>query len=154
MKISVSMIVLNEAKNIARALSSCSFADEIVIVGGGYFFNVRSSSYDWIGTIPYPESMQDFYNIEGTECDYGFFPVIRRGCFEKVGFADEQFKHYFVDPDFGYRIQRAGYKNICCPTSVIIHHDLGKKREGASERFESDRTRFFEKWGLYKIENK
>ncbi|RJQ13676.1 MAG: glycosyltransferase [Nitrospiraceae bacterium] len=35
MKISVSMITLNEEKNITRALSSCSFADEIVVVDGG-----------------------------------------------------------------------------------------------------------------------
>jgi len=35
MKISVSMITMHEEKNIARALSSCSFADEIVVVDGG-----------------------------------------------------------------------------------------------------------------------
>lgn len=35
MKISVSMITMNEEKNIVRALSSCSFADEIVVVDGG-----------------------------------------------------------------------------------------------------------------------
>ncbi len=35
MKISVSMIALNEEKNIERALASCTFADEIVVVDGG-----------------------------------------------------------------------------------------------------------------------
>jgi glycosyltransferase involved in cell wall biosynthesis/2-polyprenyl-3-methyl-5-hydroxy-6-metoxy-1,4-benzoquinol methylase len=35
MKISVSMITLNEERNIGRALASCSFADEIVVVDGG-----------------------------------------------------------------------------------------------------------------------
>jgi glycosyltransferase involved in cell wall biosynthesis/2-polyprenyl-3-methyl-5-hydroxy-6-metoxy-1,4-benzoquinol methylase len=35
MKISVSMIALDEEKNIGRALASCSFADEIVVVDGG-----------------------------------------------------------------------------------------------------------------------
>ena len=35
MKISVSMIALNEKNFIARALSSCTFADEIVVVDGG-----------------------------------------------------------------------------------------------------------------------
>lgn len=35
MRISVSMIALNEEKQIGRALSSCSFADEIVVVDGG-----------------------------------------------------------------------------------------------------------------------
>lgn len=35
MNISVSMIVMNEEKNIERALSSCTFADEIVVVDGG-----------------------------------------------------------------------------------------------------------------------
>lgn len=35
MKISVSMITLNEENNIGRALASCTFADEIVVVDGG-----------------------------------------------------------------------------------------------------------------------
>ncbi len=35
MRISVTMITMNEEKNIERALSSCSFADEIVVVDGG-----------------------------------------------------------------------------------------------------------------------
>ena len=35
MRISVSMIVLDEERNIGRALASCSFADEIVVVDGG-----------------------------------------------------------------------------------------------------------------------
>jgi len=35
MKISVSMIALNEENFIGRALSSCAFADEIVVVDGG-----------------------------------------------------------------------------------------------------------------------
>ncbi|MBI5057050.1 MAG: glycosyltransferase [Nitrospirae bacterium] len=35
MRISVSMIALNEERNMARALSSCGFADEIVVVDGG-----------------------------------------------------------------------------------------------------------------------
>ncbi len=35
MKISVSMIAMNEEGNIGRALASCSFADEIVVVDGG-----------------------------------------------------------------------------------------------------------------------
>ncbi|MEW6720414.1 MAG: glycosyltransferase, partial [Thermodesulfobacteriota bacterium] len=35
MRISVSMIARNEERNIGRALASCSFADEIVVVDGG-----------------------------------------------------------------------------------------------------------------------
>ncbi|MBP2674660.1 MAG: glycosyl transferase family 2, partial [Deltaproteobacteria bacterium] len=35
MKISVSMITMNEERNIGRALASCSFSDEIVVVDGG-----------------------------------------------------------------------------------------------------------------------
>ena len=35
MIISVSMITLNEERNIGRALASCSFADEIVVLDGG-----------------------------------------------------------------------------------------------------------------------
>jgi len=35
MRISVSMIALNEAAFISRALSSCAFADEVIVVDGG-----------------------------------------------------------------------------------------------------------------------
>lgn len=78
-----------------------------------------------------------------------YFPVIKSVCFEKVGFLYEGFKHYFADPDYGYRIQEKGYKNIYCPTSLFFHYDLSKKNPALfQERFKIDGTLFKEKWGL------
>jgi GT2 family glycosyltransferase len=124
----------------------------------GQYNPYRSVYFDWIGQVPLIDSsgvVGQF--LEGSpefhvarECDYGYFPVMKRGCFKEVGLYDEQFKHYFIDPDQGYRIQQIGMKNIYCPTSVFVHHEASKKDpELVKKRAEADMEKFVKKWGLF-----
>ncbi|MBI5408208.1 MAG: hypothetical protein HZA14_02445, partial [Nitrospirae bacterium] len=95
-------------------------------------------------------TLEDFPDFQiPRECDYGVFPVMKRECFEKVGVLDTQYKHYYADPDLGYRIQEQGYKNIYIPTSVIMHYWLSN-HTGSSRKATVDEPRFYKKWGLTK----
>lgn len=40
----------------------------------------------------------------------------------KIGLFDEKFGSYLEDIDLSFRINKAGYKNIVCTTSSVIHH--------------------------------
>ncbi|MBI5098529.1 MAG: glycosyltransferase [Nitrospirae bacterium] len=95
----------------------------------------RSDYHAWIGKGPFIDtsrverkSIESFPEFQvSRECDYGFFPVMKRDCFKKIGLVDEQFEHYCVDTDIGLKIQQIGYRNIYCPTSVIVHYELSKE---------------------------
>jgi GT2 family glycosyltransferase len=117
-----------------------------------------SCYHSWLGSVPFMDC--DIFHTkylehlpelqQPRECDYGYVPVMKRECFEKAGALDERYEHYFTDTDLGYKIQQAGYKNIYCPTAVVVHHDLSRKDPDLKDRrFEADRIKFFEKWGIY-----
>jgi GT2 family glycosyltransferase len=122
----------------------------------------RSYKYDWIGKVPELDhnaacgkNLLEFQHFHQPRiCDYGYFPVLKRECLLKIGFVDDAYNHYFVDPDVGYSIQKFGWKNIYCPTSVFVHHhkslnDLGQ--EGLRQKSLPDLGHFQKKWGLYSI---
>ncbi len=124
----------------------------------GQYNPYRSFTFPWIGKASWIDTANvirqplinfpEFYFLR--ECDYGYTPVVKRECLEKVGLLDERFEHYFIDPDFGYRIQQAGYRNIYCPTSVVMHRDLSKKDPDlVRKRFEPDMANFYSKWDLF-----
>jgi GT2 family glycosyltransferase len=124
----------------------------------GQYNPYKSTLYGFIGKAPFIDSthvvqrhIKDFPEFQvPRECDYGYFPVMKRECFDKAGFFDEQYEHYFIDPDLGYKIQKAGYKTIYCPTSVFVHHELSKRDPLVlNKRFSADLPKFFAKWGLY-----
>ncbi len=120
----------------------------------------KSTIYEWLGKVPFVNTGDVKYNFITNfpqyhiprECDYAFTPIIRRECFDKLGLLDEQYEHYFVDPDLGYRIQQLGYKNVYCPTIVVVHHELRKKEDLSfvRERFKKDLPKFVKKWGIYR----
>ena len=119
-----------------------------------------STKYDWIGRnkmahadracgqnlLFFPEFQQP------RECDYGYVPVLKRTCLENIGSVDGAYRHYFFDPDIGYTLQKHGWKNIYCPTSIAIHH---QKKIGESRKKElhskaaPEYCYFVHKWGLY-----
>lgn len=148
---------IDDDKMAGCGISLIIYPDGIV-QSPGQHNHYGSTYFPWIGDV----SFKDFSYAQGKSieyspeiqipraCDYGYFPIMKKECFVKVGPADEQYEHYCVDPDFGYRIQAVGYKTIYCPASVIIHYDLSKKDiDLVGRRFKKDFERFVKKWGLY-----
>lgn len=116
-----------------------------------------SLTHQWIGRVEHIDTSRV---VDGSladhpafhqprECDYALFPFLTRECFDRVGGFDERFTHHFADPDLGYRVQQAGYRNLYCPTSVIVHHDLGRHNPGRrTPQFEAGLQKFTDKWLL------
>jgi N-acetylglucosaminyl-diphospho-decaprenol L-rhamnosyltransferase len=47
--------------------------------------------------------------------------LVRRSLFEQLGGFDEGYFMYFEDVDLGYRIGKAGYRNVYEPAAVVTH---------------------------------
>lgn len=47
--------------------------------------------------------------------------LVRRTAFDEVGGFDEDFFMYFEDVDLGYRLGRAGYRNVYDPLTAVTH---------------------------------
>ena len=47
--------------------------------------------------------------------------LVRRSAFEQLAGFDESFFMYFEDVDLGYRLGKAGWKNIYTPSASVIH---------------------------------
>jgi N-acetylglucosaminyl-diphospho-decaprenol L-rhamnosyltransferase len=47
--------------------------------------------------------------------------LVRRSAFEQLGGFDEGYFMYFEDVDLGYRLGKAGYRNVYEPAATVIH---------------------------------
>lgn len=47
--------------------------------------------------------------------------LVRRSAFDRVGGFDEGYFMYFEDVDLGYRLGRAGFRNVYEPEATVIH---------------------------------
>jgi N-acetylglucosaminyl-diphospho-decaprenol L-rhamnosyltransferase len=47
--------------------------------------------------------------------------LVRRSAFESVGGFDEGYFMYFEDVDLGYRLGKAGWRNVYVPTAEVVH---------------------------------
>lgn len=80
----------------------------------------------------------------------GFALLIKRSVWDEVGELDERFSPgNFEDNDYGVRVLLAGYKNILCWNSFIIHFgskSFGKKAKAYSNLLSTNAKKFEEKW--------
>jgi Predicted glycosyltransferases len=51
----------------------------------------------------------------------GSFLLVRRSAFDAIGGFDDRYFMYFEDVDLGYRLGRAGWRNVYEPASVVTH---------------------------------
>ena len=82
----------------------------------------------------------------------GFAVLIRRDIWDKVGELDERFTPgCHEDTDYGYRIMQAGFRNVLCWNSFILHWGsktfFGNKM-AYGNIVENNLRKFTEKWGF------
>ena len=82
----------------------------------------------------------------------GFALLIKRKVFDEVGFLDERFTPgNYEDNDYGVRVLNAGYKNVLCKNSFIIHFgskSFKKEMKKFIDVAAVNANKFKEKWGI------
>lgn len=74
---------------------------------------------------PWTMAYRDAGSAPGDRRDVGWLSgssfVVRRAAFERIGGFDEGYFMYFEDVDLGYRLSKAGYRNVYVPTARALH---------------------------------
>lgn len=82
----------------------------------------------------------------------GFALLIKRNVFDEVGFLDERFTPgNYEDNDYGLRVLKAGYKNILCKNSFIIHFGSKSFKKEIKKFIDIsmiNANKFKEKWNI------
>ena len=82
----------------------------------------------------------------------GFALLIKRSVYDEVGDLDERFSPgNYEDNDYGLRVIQAGYKNILCKNSFIIHYgskSFGKVPVAYSNLLKTNADKFQNKWKI------
>lgn len=86
----------------------------------------------------------------------GFSLLLKRTVLNQIGLLDERFTPgNFEDNDICLRINLAGYRNVLCKNSFIIHwgsKSFGKEPHKFNNVLEINQTKFFEKWSSIQLE--
>lgn len=87
-------------------------------VGHALFVNL------WVGN-PWTRAYRNDTEAAPVRRDAGWLSgacvLVRRSAFERIGGFDEGYFMYFEDVDLGYRLGKAGYRNLYEPAAVAIH---------------------------------
>ena len=87
-------------------------------VGHALFANL------WIGN-PWTRAYRNDTRSEPVRRDAGWLSgacvLLRRSVFDELGGFDEGYFMYFEDVDLGYRLGKAGYRNLYEPEATVIH---------------------------------
>jgi N-acetylglucosaminyl-diphospho-decaprenol L-rhamnosyltransferase len=87
-------------------------------VGHALFVNL------WLDN-PWTRAYRNDTTVEPVRRDAGWLSgscvLVRRSVFDKLGGFDEGYFMYFEDVDLGYRLGKAGYRNVYEPGAVVSH---------------------------------
>lgn len=82
----------------------------------------------------------------------GFALLIKREVLNQVGLLDERFTPgNSEDEDYGLRVLKAGYHNVLCKNSFILHFgskSFGKTGKRYSDVLQINRKKLDDKWGI------
>lgn len=86
----------------------------------------------------------------------GYALLLKRTVLDQIGLLDERFSPgNFEDNDICLRIALAGYRNVLCKNSFIIHwgsKSFSKEPQKYNNILEINQAKFFEKWSAIQIE--
>jgi N-acetylglucosaminyl-diphospho-decaprenol L-rhamnosyltransferase len=84
--------------------------------------------------------------------------LVRRSAFDEIGGFDEGYFMYFEDVDLGFRLGRAGYRNVYEPASTVTHvgaHSTGGESARMVRAHHDSARRFLSKkysdWWLWPV---
>lgn len=73
---------------------------------------------------------------------------IKRSTINKIGLLDEDYKFYYEDVDYCFRMKKANIKFACNHDVAIIHHGSASSTSSTKKIImEDSRKRFCKKWG-------
>lgn len=80
----------------------------------------------------------------------GFALLLRQGIIEQIGMFDERFSPgYYEDNDLGLRIAKAGYRQLLCKNSFVLHYGSASFGWEAQKRqLEINAAKLRDKWGF------
>ena len=64
----------------------------------------------------------DFDDVREVQTVCGCYSMVRAEAIKQVGLMDEAYYVYGDDPDWCYRFEKRGWKNLYTPHATIIHH--------------------------------
>lgn len=83
----------------------------------------------------------------------GFSLLLKRKALSETGLLDERFSPgNFEDTDLGYRMAKAGWRQLLCRNSFVFHYgsrSFGRQREKFTELMRINQQKFIEKWNLH-----
>jgi N-acetylglucosaminyl-diphospho-decaprenol L-rhamnosyltransferase len=78
----------------------------------------------WLGN-PWSRAYRNDTSVTSQQRDAGWLSgacvLVRRSAFDALGGFDEGYFMYFEDVDLGYRLGKAGYRNVYDPAAVVTH---------------------------------
>ena len=87
-------------------------------IGHALFANI------WLGN-PWTKAYRRDSSLKPVRRDAGWLSgaclLVRRSAFDELGGFDDGYFMYFEDVDLGYRLGRAGYRNVYEPAAVVSH---------------------------------
>ena len=110
------------------------------------YFEYAGASGGWIDALGYPFSRGRIFDVcEKDDGQYnhpepifwatGASLFIRASCFKQVGGLDESFFAHQEEIDLCWRLQRAGYIIMTCPSAVVYHVGGGTLPRGGRKVF-------------------
>lgn len=137
---------LYESDEVGTAGSVSNYCGNMQQVAGNIRENDKLMKYGFMNNVPMEFPYEEKLFL------IGFALLIKREVYNIVGKLDERFTPgNFEDNDYGLRVLQAGYKNVLCRNSFIIHFGSKTFKKAANtynDIMQVNAGKFKEKWDI------